>query len=54
MRRFTRAGREPDAFAEVQLTGRRAAESFRASAVYPHLVLDAITDVGRSPSTQRG
>jgi hypothetical protein len=37
--------REPGAFADVQAAGRLAAERFRASAVYPALVRDAIADV---------
>jgi hypothetical protein len=48
-----RLTREPDAFADVQLAGRRAAERFRASAVYPGLVGDAVTEVGASATEQR-
>ncbi|MGD0198651.1 MAG: hypothetical protein ABSC56_12200 [Solirubrobacteraceae bacterium] len=37
--------REPGAFLDVQQAGRRQAERFRASRVYPELVRDALADV---------
>jgi len=45
--------REPDAFLEVQRAGRRAAERFRASSVYPGLVRDAMADVSATGSARR-
>jgi hypothetical protein len=36
---------EPGAFADVQAAGRREAERFRASRIYPALVRDALADV---------
>jgi hypothetical protein len=44
--------REPDAYAEVQAAGRAHAERFRASAVYPRLIREAIADVAsaRAPA----
>jgi hypothetical protein len=45
--------REPGAFADVQAAGRRQAERFRASRVYPELVRDAVTDVSRRGSERR-
>jgi hypothetical protein len=41
--------RDPDAYAEVQAAGRREAERFRASRVYPDLVRDALADVASGP-----
>jgi hypothetical protein len=46
--------REPHAYAEVQASGRRQAERFRASSVYPQLVRDAIADVNARGSERRG
>jgi hypothetical protein len=46
--------RTPDAFAGVRRAGRRAAERFRASRVYPALVQDVLQDVaqfGARPTT---
>ncbi len=48
-----RLARERDAFGEVQQAGRRAAERFRASEVYPRLVSEALEDVARSGSSRR-
>lgn len=45
--------REPGVFTEVQQAGRRAAESFRASSVYPRLVRDGLADVAESGSARR-
>ena len=45
--------RETGAFAEVQRAGRRAAESFRASRVYPTLIRDALSDVAAHGSSRR-
>ncbi|MGH2912126.1 MAG: glycosyltransferase family protein [Solirubrobacteraceae bacterium] len=42
----------PDAFIDVQHAGRRQAESFRASRVYPQLMRDALGDLKRSGYTQ--
>lgn len=42
-----RIGAEPDAFTEVQVSGRRQAERFRASAVYPELLREALGDLRR-------
>jgi hypothetical protein len=39
--------RDPEAFIDVQAAGRRAAERFRASAVYPELIADAIADIAQ-------
>jgi hypothetical protein len=36
---------EPRAFAEIQASGRRQAERFRASLVYPELLRDALEDI---------
>jgi hypothetical protein len=44
---------EPDAFADVQTAGRRQAERFRASSVYPRLVRDALADVADHGSMRR-
>ncbi|HEV3001487.1 MAG TPA: hypothetical protein VGW75_12170 [Solirubrobacteraceae bacterium] len=51
-----RAARTPHAFDTVRLQGRRAAERWRASRVYPRFVKDLIADVrafgrGRVPAT---
>jgi hypothetical protein len=48
--------RHPDAFRAVRLAGRRSAERFRASTVYPRLVHDVLHDVAtfgthRTPAT---
>jgi hypothetical protein len=53
---------DPDAFLDVQRTGRAQAESFRASRVYPQLLREALEDVRSSwssrtparPPTDRG
>ncbi len=45
--------REPRAYAEVQAAGRRQAERFRASLVYPQLVRDALEDVATRGSARR-
>jgi hypothetical protein len=45
--------REPGAYADVQVAGRRQAERFRASRVYPRLVSEAIEDVGANGSVRR-
>lgn len=41
---------EPEALADVQAAGRRQAERFRASRVYPQLVRDALADVAERGS----
>ncbi|HYM45718.1 MAG TPA: hypothetical protein VES65_06100 [Solirubrobacteraceae bacterium] len=46
--------REPQAYAEVQAAGRRQAERFRASRVYPQLVRDALADVAARGTGRRG
>jgi hypothetical protein len=47
--------RDPHAYAEVQAAGRRQAERFRASRVYPELVRDALADVAeRGKGRRRG
>lgn len=43
----------PDAYAEVQAAGRRQAERFRASTVYPQLVREALSDVAAHSSSRR-
>jgi hypothetical protein len=43
----------PDAFLDVQQAGRRQAESFRASRVYPQLVRDALSEAGTALQTAR-
>lgn len=45
---------EPDAFVDVQRAGRRLAERFRASLVYPGLVRDAVADVAERGSGRQG
>jgi hypothetical protein len=45
--------RAPHAYADVQAAGRRAAERFRASNVYPPLVRDALADLA-SPTAAGG
>jgi hypothetical protein len=45
--------RDPGAYADVQAAGRREAERFRASAVYPQLVRDALADVAARGSGRR-
>lgn len=45
--------REPDAYREIQLQGRREAERFRASVVYPSLLRDAIEDVRANGTPRR-
>jgi hypothetical protein len=44
---------EEHAFTDVQLEGRKQAERFRASRVYPQLVRDTITDVAQRGSERR-
>jgi hypothetical protein len=44
---------EPESFVGVQAAGRRQAERFRASLVYPPLVRDAIADVASHGSERR-
>jgi hypothetical protein len=43
----------PGAYAEVQASGRRQAERFRASSVYPQLLRDAVGDVAGNGSGRR-
>jgi hypothetical protein len=50
----TAAARTPDAFRSVRLSGRRKAERFRASRVYPRVCRDLLADVGAFGSTRRG
>jgi hypothetical protein len=45
---------DPGAFIDVQRAGRRQAEAFRASRVYPELVRDAVADVAGNGSHRRG
>ncbi len=45
--------RDPRAYADVQAAGRRQAERFRASAVYPALARDALADVAEHGSARR-
>lgn len=45
--------RDPDAYLDVQRAGREAAESFRASRVYPALLRDAVADIARGGSPRR-
>jgi hypothetical protein len=45
--------RDPQAYAEVQAAGRREAERFRASLLYPQLVRDALADVAARGSGRR-
>jgi hypothetical protein len=45
---------DPGAFIDVRSAGRRAAETFRASRVYPELVRDALADVAAHGSHRRG
>jgi uncharacterized small protein (DUF1192 family) len=44
---------DPDAHLEVQRSGRAAAERFRASAVYPGLIRDALADIAATGSPRR-
>jgi hypothetical protein len=44
---------EPEAFIDVQRSGRQQAERFRASLVYPGLVRDALADVAARGSARR-
>jgi hypothetical protein len=44
--------REPRAYADVQAAGRLQAERFRASAVYPQLVRDALAEVDDGKATR--
>jgi hypothetical protein len=46
--------REPQAYADVQAAGRRQAERFRASRVYPALVRDALEDVAAQGGGRSG
>src|ERR1035437_4695367 len=50
---IARLAREPGAFTEIQAAGRREAERFRASAVYPGLLRDALADIAAGPSGRR-
>jgi hypothetical protein len=43
----------PGAYADVQAAGRRQAERFRASSVYPQLLRDAVGDVADNGSSRR-
>jgi hypothetical protein len=52
-RLIARLASEPGAFAEVQQAGRREAERFRASTVYPQLVRDALADLAAGHSARR-
>jgi hypothetical protein len=45
--------RDPDAYLDIQRSGREKAESFRASRVYPQLLREAIEDVAASGSPRR-
>jgi hypothetical protein len=45
--------RQPSAYLDVQAAGRRQAERFRASSVYPKLVRDALDDVKASGGRSR-
>jgi hypothetical protein len=45
--------REPQSYTDVQAAGRRQAERFRASVVYPQLVRDALADVDAHGSGRR-
>jgi len=45
---------DPQSFVDVQHAGRRAAERFRASSVYPALVRDALADISERGSARRG
>jgi hypothetical protein len=47
------ARRGPDPYRSVRISGRRAAERFRASRVYPALIRDAIEDVAALGSHRR-
>jgi hypothetical protein len=44
---------EPQSFADIQTAGRREAERFRASSVYPQLIRDALADVDAQGSERR-
>ena len=44
---------DPSAYLDVQRTGREQAERFRASAVYPQLLRDALADVDSRGSDRR-
>jgi hypothetical protein len=48
-----RLAHDPDAFADVQSAGRRQAERFRASRVYPGLLRDALADVAEHGGSRR-
>jgi hypothetical protein len=45
--------REPSAYLDVQRAGRRQAERFRASNVYPELIADALADIAQRGSARR-
>ena len=45
---------DPHAYVDVQAAGRRQAERFRASTVYPQLVRDALADVAALGSRRSG
>jgi len=45
---------DADAYADVQAAGRREAENFRASLVYPQLMRDALADVAAGPGRRAG
>jgi hypothetical protein len=49
----TQLSRAPDAFADVRNSGRRRAERFRASRVWPALAREAVADVRASGSPRR-
>jgi hypothetical protein len=51
---LTAAARTPDAFRSVRLSGRRKAERFRASRVYPRFCRDLLADVEVFGAPRRG
>ena len=51
---LTAAARTPDAFRSVRLSGRRRAERFRASRVYPRFCRDLLADVEAFGAPRRG
>jgi hypothetical protein len=48
-----RLARDPEAYLDVQRSGREQAERFRASSVYPRLLREAVEDVAASGSARR-
>lgn len=50
---FDQLAEDPDAYLDVQHSGRQQAERFRASAVYPQLIRRAIADVEERGSDRR-